>query len=192
MSVCLCIPLIVAKQRLRKNPLIVARQWLGKNPLIVARQRLGKNLLIVAKQRPGRNVTAVTNTHATIEELLEASFSMWPVSYQGKQAISSSQNFLFIYNWSQAHKIIYTTYTIVCDCLPGTIQNLLYTVTAGLDSWNRSVHLTFSISEAIFSVELQMERSGNSSGFNNKLIIRHTQIHMGFSPASFSSRAMLQ
>jgi hypothetical protein len=39
---------------------------------------------IVARQRLGRNVTAVTNTQATIEELLEASFSMWPVSYQGK------------------------------------------------------------------------------------------------------------
>jgi hypothetical protein len=39
-SLCLCIPPIVA------------RQPLGKNPLIVARQRLG------------RNVTAVTNTHA--------------------------------------------------------------------------------------------------------------------------------
>jgi hypothetical protein len=44
--------------------------------------------LIVARQRLGRNVTAVTNTYATIEELLDASFSMWPVSYQGK-------NFLF-------------------------------------------------------------------------------------------------
>jgi hypothetical protein len=52
--------------------------------LIVARQRLGKNTLIVARQRLGRSDTAVTNTHATIEELLEASFSMWPVSYQGK------------------------------------------------------------------------------------------------------------
>jgi hypothetical protein len=50
---------------------------------------------IVARQRLGRDVTAVTNTHAAIEELLDASFSMWPVSYQGKQAISSSQNFLF-------------------------------------------------------------------------------------------------
>jgi hypothetical protein len=30
---------------------------------------------IVARQRLGRNVTAVTNTHATIEELLDASFS---------------------------------------------------------------------------------------------------------------------
>jgi hypothetical protein len=38
---------------------------------------------IVARQRLGRNVTAVTNTHATIDELLDASFSMWPVSYQG-------------------------------------------------------------------------------------------------------------
>jgi hypothetical protein len=81
--VCLCIPLLVARQLLGKNSLIVASQPLGKNPLIVARQRLG------------RNVTAVTNTHATIEGLLYASFSMWSVSYQGKEAISSSQNFLF-------------------------------------------------------------------------------------------------
>jgi hypothetical protein len=51
---------------------------------IVVTQRLGKNPRIVARQRFGRNVTAVTNTHATIEELLDASFSMWPVSYQGK------------------------------------------------------------------------------------------------------------
>jgi hypothetical protein len=64
--------------------LIVARQRLGKSPLILARQRLGKNPPIVAMQRLGRNVTAVTNTHATIEELFDASFSMLPVSYQGK------------------------------------------------------------------------------------------------------------
>jgi hypothetical protein len=53
------------------------------NPLIVARQRFANNPPIVARQRLGRNVTAVTNTHG-IEELLNASFSMWPVSYQGK------------------------------------------------------------------------------------------------------------
>jgi hypothetical protein len=81
---CLCIPPIVARQRLGKNPPIVARQRLGKNALTVARQLLGKNLPVVARQRFGRNVTAVTNTHATIEELLDASFPMWPVSYQGK------------------------------------------------------------------------------------------------------------
>jgi hypothetical protein len=62
---------------------IVVRQRLGKNLLIVARQRLGKIPPIVATQRLGRNVAAVTNTHATTEELLDASFSMWPVSYQG-------------------------------------------------------------------------------------------------------------
>jgi hypothetical protein len=28
--------------------------------------------------------------------LLDSSFSMWPVSYQGKKGISSSQNFLFL------------------------------------------------------------------------------------------------
>jgi hypothetical protein len=35
-----------------------------------------KNPLIVARQRLGRNVTAVTNTHAIIEELLGVSFPM--------------------------------------------------------------------------------------------------------------------
>jgi hypothetical protein len=39
----------------------------------------GKNPFTIARQRLGRNVTAVTNTHATIEELLDALFSMWPV-----------------------------------------------------------------------------------------------------------------
>jgi hypothetical protein len=67
-----------------KIPSIVAGQWLGKNILIVARQRLGKNPPIVARQRLGKNVTPVTNTHAKIEELLDASFSMWPVLYQRK------------------------------------------------------------------------------------------------------------
>jgi hypothetical protein len=43
-----------------------------------------KNLFVVARQRLGRNVTAVMNTHATKEDLLDGSFSMWPVSYQGK------------------------------------------------------------------------------------------------------------
>jgi hypothetical protein len=85
--VCVCVgvsPPIIARQRLGKNPLIVARQRLGKNSPIAARQRLGKNPPITAKQRLCRNVIAVTNTHATIEELLDASFSLWPLSYQEK------------------------------------------------------------------------------------------------------------
>jgi hypothetical protein len=98
------IPLIVVRQRLGKNPPIVARQRLGKNPRIAARRRLGKNPLIAAWQRLGRNVTAVTNTHATIKELLDASFSMWPVSYQEKY--SSSQNFLlYIHTTATFHFI---------------------------------------------------------------------------------------
>jgi hypothetical protein len=78
---CVCVSPIVARQlKLR-----------GFGPLAnyadratAARQRLGKNSPVVARQRLGRNVSAVTNTHATIEELLDASFSMWRVSYQGK------------------------------------------------------------------------------------------------------------
>jgi hypothetical protein len=57
-------------------PLIVARQRFGKNPRIVVRQRLGKKPPIIARQRLGRTITSVTNTHATIEELLDSSFSM--------------------------------------------------------------------------------------------------------------------
>jgi hypothetical protein len=63
-------------------------------PPIVSGQRLGNNPPIIARQRLGRNVTSVTNTQETIEKLLDASLSMWPVSYEGKWAISSSQNFL--------------------------------------------------------------------------------------------------
>jgi hypothetical protein len=35
--VCLCIPVIVARQQVGKSPLVVARQRPGKNPLIVDR-----------------------------------------------------------------------------------------------------------------------------------------------------------
>jgi hypothetical protein len=63
---------------------IIARQRLGKNFPMVLRQRLGKNPTIIARQRLGRNVAAITNTHSTIEKLLDASFPMWPLSYQGK------------------------------------------------------------------------------------------------------------
>jgi hypothetical protein len=59
---------------------VCVRARVSLYPHIVARQRLGKNSPIVARQRLGSNVTAVTTTHATIEELLGESFSMWPVS----------------------------------------------------------------------------------------------------------------
>jgi hypothetical protein len=39
-------------------------------------------LYVCAKQRLGESVTPATNTHATVEELLDVSFSMWSVSYQ--------------------------------------------------------------------------------------------------------------
>jgi hypothetical protein len=49
---------------------------------------------IVARQRLGKNLTVAMNTHATIEELLDASFSMRSVSCEEKVAISPSHNFL--------------------------------------------------------------------------------------------------
>jgi hypothetical protein len=84
---CVCAsayPPIVARQRLGENPVNVAKQLLSKSSLIAARQRLRKNPPIVARQRLGRNVAAVTNTHAKIEELFDALFSMFRASYQGK------------------------------------------------------------------------------------------------------------
>jgi hypothetical protein len=39
---------------------------------------------VVARQRHGKKVTATTNTHGTIEELLDASFSRRFVSYEKK------------------------------------------------------------------------------------------------------------
>jgi hypothetical protein len=41
-------------------------------------------LHVVARQRLGKHIPAATNKHATIKELLDAPFSMWPVSYQRK------------------------------------------------------------------------------------------------------------
>jgi hypothetical protein len=59
LCVCLCIPLSLLRNGLIKVPLPLLAKGSVKIPLIVARQRLG------------RNVTALVNTHATIEELLE-------------------------------------------------------------------------------------------------------------------------
>jgi hypothetical protein len=52
-------------------------------------------LPVVAMQRLRKNVTTATNTHATVEELLDESFSMASMSYQGMQAVSSSQKVLY-------------------------------------------------------------------------------------------------
>jgi hypothetical protein len=71
LSVCL-FPLPLLGNGLVKIPLSLLGNGSVKIPLIDARQRLGIS------------VNVVTNTHVTLEELLDASFSMWPVSYQGK------------------------------------------------------------------------------------------------------------
>jgi hypothetical protein len=39
---------------------------------------------IVARQRVGKHIPAATNSHATIEKLLDASFSVLSVLYEGK------------------------------------------------------------------------------------------------------------
>jgi hypothetical protein len=49
---------------------------------------------VIARQRLSKNLILAMYTDAKIEELLDASFSMRSISYQG-EAIISSQNFLF-------------------------------------------------------------------------------------------------
>jgi hypothetical protein len=51
----------------------------------------------VVRQRLGKNVIAATNTHATIEEFLNASLSMQSVSYQRKVGDKFFHNFLFFF-----------------------------------------------------------------------------------------------
>jgi hypothetical protein len=50
---------------------------------------------IGARQRLSKHVPAAKNTHASIEELLDLSFSMRCMSYQRK-VISTFQNFLLV------------------------------------------------------------------------------------------------
>jgi hypothetical protein len=78
------IPLSLLGNGSVKIPLSLLDNGSVKIPLSLLGNGSVKIPFIVAGQRLGRNVTAVTNTHATIEELLDASFLLWPVWYQGK------------------------------------------------------------------------------------------------------------
>jgi hypothetical protein len=53
-------------------------------PLFLLGNDSVKSLPIVARQRLRENFTAATCSHAVIEELLDASFSIRSVSYEGK------------------------------------------------------------------------------------------------------------
>jgi hypothetical protein len=52
---------------------------------------------IVARQRLGRSVTAATNTHATIDEFLDASFFMRSMSYRriSKRLVLPRSSFIY-------------------------------------------------------------------------------------------------
>jgi hypothetical protein len=85
---CLCV-CVSALLLLGNNSVKISLSLLGSGsveiPLsLLSNDSVKKNPFTVARRRLGRNFTAVTSTHATTEELLDASFSMWLVSYQGK------------------------------------------------------------------------------------------------------------
>jgi hypothetical protein len=53
--------------------------------------------LLVARQRLGKNITAATNTHATIEELFDASFSVRCLSYQSRRLVPTRTFFIVLH-----------------------------------------------------------------------------------------------
>jgi hypothetical protein len=52
-------------------------------------------LTIVTRERLGRNVTAVTNTHTTIEEFLDASFQCGPCRIKESRRLVQPRTFIF-------------------------------------------------------------------------------------------------
>jgi hypothetical protein len=68
--------------------------------------------LIVARQRLGKNVTAATNTHATTE-LLDASSSMRPASYQWKVGDNFFPEYLvYLYIATYGFDLIHTPISV--------------------------------------------------------------------------------
>jgi hypothetical protein len=51
---------------------------------VVVKQRLGKNTPIVGRQRLSKNVTEAMNAQERVEKLLDSSFSMRSLTYEGK------------------------------------------------------------------------------------------------------------
>jgi hypothetical protein len=61
----------------------------------------------IARQRLGKHVPAATNTHATIEEMLNASFSMRSVSYQRARTSCNVNPLINLLNTTNNHKKFY-------------------------------------------------------------------------------------
>jgi hypothetical protein len=91
LSVCLCIPPINFRMPeptfMKRCMCIIARKPISTACFInPSHQSLPLYVYphIIARQQLGKNVTRATNTHAIIEELLVASFSMRSASHQRK------------------------------------------------------------------------------------------------------------
>jgi hypothetical protein len=75
---------------------------------------------ITAMQRLGKNITAATNTQAKREELLDVSFSLWPMSFQkkvGHHFFPELVQFLLYQNKLCNRITIYCTY-LTCEYIP--------------------------------------------------------------------------
>jgi hypothetical protein len=105
---------------------------------------------IAPTQRLGKHVTAETNTHATIQEFFDPSFSMRSVLPLRKLAISSSQNFL-------RSDVVYINYT-----------NRLILASKEQTVARRVVEYTFSdISEERIASISRIEANSNQETKNN-------------------------
>jgi hypothetical protein len=92
LSVCLCNPLPINFLIAQPDFVKLGMYFMAPKPMCAAyflnpfhqSECLYVYPSIVARQRLGKNVTTATITDATIEELLDTSFSMRSVSYQKK------------------------------------------------------------------------------------------------------------
>jgi hypothetical protein len=73
---------------------------------------------IVARKRLGKNATVATNTHATLEELLDALFSMRSVLYEKKVGYHFFSDFFYLIFKSSS--LIFTSSEASCPVAFGT------------------------------------------------------------------------
>jgi hypothetical protein len=83
LSVCLCIPLI---SYWMAEPVFMMSSgtWAHLDCVLHKSLPISLCVYVCIPLRLSKNVTAATNIHATVEELLDASFSVRSMSYQGK------------------------------------------------------------------------------------------------------------
>jgi hypothetical protein len=57
--------------------MVIARQWHGKNVSVATDTDAGIDVVFITRHWHSKPISTATNQHTTVEELLEAVFSVW-------------------------------------------------------------------------------------------------------------------